>query len=299
MPDLISSALEKKGTAAAPRTGLPRLWSLTRRSGRRWLDHEGPRLAASLSFYTLLSLTPLVILIIVIASLGFGRAAAQRAVIAEIRDVMGDAGATVMRNLIEYGNAPWRGGLASALGLLTLLFGASSVFRELRSALNKVWDAPNVQGSGVFALVKSRLFALLMALGFLLLVSLLLSTGLTTASGYFRTRLLLPAPAFRVLSSSLSFTVIAALIAVLFKYVPNVKLRWREVFEGALLTALLFAAGKTVLGEYLSQAAVHSAYGAAGSVIAGTLWLYYSAMIFYFGAEFTRVRAEAARGVRR
>ena len=278
---------------------LVRLGSLTRRSARGWLDHEGPRLAASLSFYSLLSLAPLVLLIIAIASVAVGRGAVQTAVSNEFRGVMGGMGATAMRNVIQYGAAPHAGGLTSALGIVTLLFAASRVFRELQSALNKVWDAPAVQGSGVLAWVRSQLFSLALALAFLLLVSLLVSAGLATAGGYFRTRVQLSEGLFRALGTVLSFVVTAALIAVIFKYVPNVKLRWRDVWQGAVATAVLFGAGRALLGEYLHKVAAGSVYGAAGSVIAGFLWVYYSAMIFYFGAEFTRARAQAWRGGRR
>lgn len=296
-----SSARERRAAAGRGPTALMSLWSLLSRSARGWLDHEGPRLAASLSLYSLLSLAPLVILTIAIASVGFGRAAAQAAIIEEFRDVMGDSGATAVEIVIQYGKVPRGGGVASVLGILTLLFGASSVFGELQSALNKIWDAQVTQGSGALALVKSRLFsfAMVLALGFLLLVSLLLSAGLAAASGYFRARLPLPGALLGVVSEIFSFAAIAALIVVIFKYVPDVKLRWRDVWEGAISTALLFTAGKALLGQYLGKAAVGSAYGAAGSLIAGIVWVYYSAMIFYFGAELTRVRAEAARGDQR
>jgi len=297
--EAISGAHPRKRVAAGRHTVLTRLWSLTRRSARGWLDHEGPRLAASLSFYSLLSLAPLVLLIIAIASLGVGRVAAQTAVISEFRGVLGGAGAIAIRSVTEYGETPRGGGLTSALGILTLLFAASRVFRELQSALNKVWDAPAVQGSGAWAWVRTQLFSLAMALAFLLLVSLLLSAGLATAGGYFRMRVQLSEGLFRALGTVVPFVVTAVLIAVIFKYVPNVKLRWRDVWEGSIAAALLFAAGKALLGEYLHNAAAGSAYGAAGSVIAGFLWVYYSAMIFYFGAEFTRARAQARRGGQR
>jgi len=269
---------------------------------RGWLTHEGPRLAASLSLYSLLSLAPLVILSITIASLAFGQREAQQAVVNQVRDMMGDAGASAVQTVIEYGKTPDRGGLASILGLITLLFGASSVFGELQSALNKIWNAEPSDDSGVMSIVRSRLFsfAMVLSLGFLLLVSLLFSAVLAALSGYFSHRLSVPTVLLGSISELFSIAAIAGLITMIFKYVPDVRLSWRDVWDGALATALLFTAGKWLLGLYLGKAAVGSAYGAAGSLIVVIVWVYYSAMIFYFGAEFTRVRAKtrAAQGKR-
>ena len=208
--------------------------------------------------------------------------------------MMGDAGASAVRTVIEYGKTPDRGGIASILGLVTLLFGASSVFGELQSALNKIWSAEPSDDYGVMSIVRSRLFsfAMVLSLGFLLLVSLLFSTVLAAVSGYFSHRLSVPTLLLGTASELVSIAAIAALITVIFKYVPDVKLSWRDVWDGALATALLFTVGKWLLGFYLGKAAVGSAYGAAGSLIVVIVWVYYSAMIFYFGAEFTRVRAK-------
>jgi membrane protein len=264
---------------------------------RGWLAHEGARLAASLSLYSLLSLAPLVILSIWIASFAFGRHAAQAAVVQEVHSMMGDAGAAAVQTVIQYGKAPQHANVASVLGLLTLLFGASSVFGELQAALNKIWNASPSDDVGVMSILRSRLFsfAMVLALGFLLLISLLFSTMLAALSGYVSQRLSIPTPLLAVASEIFSLGAVTALIAMIFKYVPDRRLRWRDVWEGAFATALLFTVGKWLLGLYLGKAAVGSAYGAAGSVIVVIVWVYYSAMIFYFGAEFTRVRAEAAK----
>lgn len=276
------------------------LWRMLAETLRGWLAHEGARLAASLSLYSLLSLAPLVILSIAIASLAFGQQQAQQAVVNQVRDMMGDAGASAVQTVIEYGKTPDRGGIASIIGIITLLFGASSVFGELQSALNKIWNAEPDDDSGVMSIVRSRLFsfAMVLSLGFLLLVSLLFSATLAALSGYFSQRLSIPTLLLGTLSEVVSIAAIAGLIAVIFKYVPDVRLSWRDVWDGALATALLFTVGKWLLGLYLGKAAVGSAYGAAGSLIVVIVWVYYSAMIFYFGAEFTRVRAKTrtARG---
>jgi len=258
-----------------------------------WLGHEGPRLAASLSLYSLLSLAPLVILTIAITSLVFGQSAAQEALVDEVRDLMGGEGARTVQTVIEHGKEPHAGSIASVIGIIILLAGASSVFGELQSALNKIWDVPQSGDAGLLSLIKSRLvsFALVLGFGFLLLVSLVFSAALAAFGRLFSDHLSLSAQLLAATNALVSFIGIFVLIALILKYVPDVRLRWRDVWPGALATALLFTIGKALLGLYLGKAAVGSAYGAAGSLIVVILWVYYSAMIFYFGAEFTRIRA--------
>jgi membrane protein len=262
-----------------------------------WLKHEGPRLAASLSFYSLLSLAPLVILTIAIASLVFGRSEAQQVLIDEVRDLMGSAGASTVLTVIEHGKEPHASGMASIIGIVILLLGASSVFGELQSALNKIWDVKPSDDTGFLSLVKSRLvsFALVFGVGFLLLVSLVFSAGLAAFGRSFSAHLSMPTALLAATNAIVSFAGIFVLIALILRYVPDVQLRWRDVWQGALATAVLFTIGKGLLGLYLGKTAVASAYGAAGSLIVVILWVYYSAMIFYFGAEFTRVHAGARR----
>ncbi len=254
------------------------------------------RLAASLSLYSLLSLAPLVILSIAIASLAFGQSAAQHAILEEVRSVMGPDGARTVHTVIEHGKSPQAGGAASAVGIAILLFGASSVFSELQSGLNKIWDAETPKGFGIWALVKSRLvsFALVLGFGFLLVVSLLFSASLAAFGHLLSDHLSLPRALLTALNAVISFGGIFLLIGLILRYVPDVRLYWGDVWQGALATALLFTVGKALLGLYLGKAAVGSAYGAAGSLVVVILWVYYFAMIFYFGAEFTRVRAPRA-----
>jgi len=273
-----------------------RYWQELKRTFNEWLDHDGPRLAASLSLYSLLSLAPLVVLSIGIASLAFGRTAAETAVIREVGNVMGPDGARTIHTVIEHGNTP-RAGVASAIGIAILLFGASTVFGELQSGLNKIWDAPAPKGYGLWSLVKSRLvsFALVLGFGFLLMVSLLFSAGLAAMGHYLSDHLSLPHAVLAALDAVISFGGMFLLIGAILRYVPDVRLRWGDVWQGALATAVLFTVGKLLLGLYLGRAAVGSAYGAAGSLVVVVLWVYYFAMIFYFGAEFTRVRAPRER----
>jgi len=310
-------------------------WHDLKQTVSSWLCHEGPRLAASLSLYSLLSLAPLVILAIALASLVFGESAAQQALVDEVRDLMGGEGARTVQTVIEHCKEPHAGTIASVIGIIILLAGASSVFGELQSALNKIWDVQPAAESGLLSLMKSRLvsFALVLGFGFLLLVSLVVSAALEAAMATVAPRVSQPA-LLRVSGMAVSFVVVCTLFAMMYKvmpdartrwrdvwlgaaitallaatnalvsfvgifvlialvlkYVPDVRLRWRDVWPGALATALLFTIGKGLLGLYLGKAAVGSAYGAAGSLIVVILWVYYSAMIFYFGAEFTRIRA--------
>jgi membrane protein len=265
-----------------------------RRAATTWVDHEGTRLAASLSLYSLLSLAPLVILSVAIASLVFDRSAAQQALLREFAGMIGPDGAHTIEAVLQYGKTPSVGGWASVLGIVTLLLGASSVFGELQSALNKIWEVESSRTGGILAFAKSRLFsfAMVLAIGFLLLISLVFSTAVTTFSDYFSAYLLIPKTLLQITNAVLSLIGIVLLLALIMKYVPDTRIRWSDVWQGAIATALLFTLGKALLGLYLGKAAVGSAYGAAGSLIVVIVWVYYSAMIFYFGAEFTRACAQ-------
>ena len=202
---------------------------------------------------------------------------------------MGPDGAKAIRGMIEHAQKPVSGIFASIIGLITLLFGASGVFGELRSALNKIWEVKPETSSGILAMIRVRFFSfgMVLAVGFLLLVSLIISAALAAIGKFFGG--LLPMPEFVL--SGINFVVsllaIAVLFALIFKYVPETKIAWKDVWVGALATALLFTIGKFLIGFYLGKAGVGSAYGAAGSLIVVIIWVYYSSLIFFFGAEFT------------
>ena len=276
-----------------------RSWRCLKHTWDKWLAHDGPRLAASLSLYSLLSLAPLVLISIGIASLAFGHTLARQALIHEVRGLMGPDGARTIEAVIQYGygRTPRAGSTASVVGVVILLFGASSVFGELQSGLNKVWEARTPVHAGLWGLVKSRLvsFALVLSFGFLLLVSLLFSAALAAFGRYLSDHLALPHIVLGTIDALISFAGIFVLIGLIARYVPDVRLRWRDIWQGALATAFLFTIGKVLLGLYVAKAAVGSAYGAAGSLVVVIVWVYYFSMIFYFGAEFTRVRAAQPR----
>jgi membrane protein len=268
------------------------VWVTLKQTFRAWSDHEAPRLGAALSFYTMLSLAPLVILVIAIASLVFGHSAAQNDIIREVQGIMGTEGAKAVETVIEHGQKP-TSVLASVIGVIILLVGASGAFSELQSALNKIWDVQPNNGSAVASLIKARLFSfgMVLAVSFLLLVSLVVTAGLAVVGKFFGEILPMPELLMHAINFLISFVGISALFALIFKYVPEAKIEWKDVWEGAIATALLFTIGKSLIGLYLGKAAVGSAYGAAGSLIVVIVWVYYSAMIFFFGAEFAHVRA--------
>jgi membrane protein len=271
-------------------------WSLLKQTFLSWNDHEAARLAAALSFYALLSLAPLIILVVAVASFLFGKTGAQEAIVRQFAAMLGVDGARAVATVIEHGRNP-TGLVASLLGALTLLVGASGVFGELQAALNRIWDVPAVPQDLVHAMIRARLlsFGLALSVGFLLLVSLIVSAALAALGVYFGALLPLEARLLWLLNFAVSFAGIALLFALLFKYVPDAPVAWRDVWTGALATALLFTVGKALIGLYLGTAAVGSAYGAAGSLIVVIVWVYYSAMIFLFGAEFTHARAARRR----
>ena len=261
-----------------------------------WYRHNAPRLGASLAFYTILSLAPLLIVVIAIAGLISGREAAEGLIVWQIQDLTGREGAEVVRQMIAGARKPASGILATALGLLTLFVGATAVVAELRDALNTVWEIP-IQDShwptSVLKILRARVFSFVMVLGvgFLLLVSLIVNAWLAAVGAFFGGFLPMPELVLKGLTPAVSFVVIAGLFALIYKVMPDVDLRWRDVAAGAALTSLLFSLGKLLIGLYLGKASLGSTYGAAGSLVVLLVWVYYSAQIFLFGGEFTRVFA--------
>lgn len=269
--------------------------SLAKQTFTKWSDHQAPRLGASVAFYSVLSFAPLLVLVAAIAALVFDRNTTQNALIDQARQMIGDRGADTVKSLLASAQKPSSGIFASVVAFITLLFGASGVFSELRDALNTIWDAEPKEQSGWRAMLKQKLFSfgMVLSVGFLLLVSLILSAGLAVIGKFFGQLVPVPVPLLEAINFVVSLGVLTVLFALLFKYVPARSIPWRDVWIGAVLTALLFTVGKFLLGLYLGKAGVGSAYGAAGSLVAVIVWVYYSAQIFFFGAEFTRVYADA------
>ena len=261
----------------------------------RWNGYNAPRLGAALAYYTLLSIAPLLILVVTICGLVF-KNSAEAGVLQQTTDVMGPAAARMLGGILDNAHHVGSGIFATLIALVTLFFGASGVFMELRASLNTIWEVPPRLASGWRGAISQRLvsFGMVLALGLLLLASLLLSTVLAVvqkfASGY------LPAA---IVGETLNFLVSTAALAILFsfvfKFVPERRLSWRVISTGGAVTAILFSLGKTLLAIYLSTAGVGSAYGAAGSLVAFIVWVYYSAQIFFFGAVFTTIYADSQR----
>jgi membrane protein len=268
---------------------LTSIWKLLRQTALAWNRHEATRLGAALAFYTVLSLAPLVILTIAIASLFIDVAAAQRDVTHQFEELLGPAGAEAVGNLITHSKDVTAGSIASILGLITLMFGASQVFSELQSALNKIWEADAAKISGVAAIVRLRFlsFGLVLAIGLLLLVSLVLSAALSALGRVMGGALPLPEWLLHVLDFLVTTAGTSALFALIFQYIPQADTNWRHSWMGGVVTAGLFSLGKTLIGIYLGKAGVGSSYGAAGSLVVVVAWVYYSSQIFFFGAEFT------------
>jgi membrane protein len=272
-----------------------RLWTLLKTTFNAWSDHEAPRLGAALAFYAVLSLAPLVILAITILGFFFSQGAARDELLTQVRNITGFQAAEAVRTMIEHGQKSASGAVGSVIGVITLLFGASGVFGELQAALNKM---ENVKAGtqGLWATIRERFFSfgMVLAAGFLLLISLMASSAMEALGKSSQGLLPLPEFALQILDMATSFGVTTALFALIFRYVPAKRLAWRTVWMGGAMTAVLFTIGKFLIGLYLGKAAVGSAYGAAGSLVAVTVWVYYSSMIFLFGAEFTYVLASGA-----
>jgi membrane protein len=257
------------------------------------LRHNGPRLGAALAFYALLSLTPLVLIAVSIGAWVFGEKAAEGELFYQINDLAGPEGALAIQAMLKGAHDSTHGVLATLVGVVTLLFAASAVLIELRQALNDVWDIPTAKTTpwqGVVSILRERLFAfvLVLAIGFLLLVSLLVNTGIAAVAALFPGGLPISVVALHIVNAFISLAVTSILFAVAFKVIPDVRLKWRDVIAGAAVTSILFTLGKFLIGLYVGEATFASTYGAAASFVVLMLWFYYSAQIFFFGAEFTR-----------
>jgi membrane protein len=255
----------------------------------RWNDNEGQRLGAALAFYTLLSSAPLLLLILLALSCFYGQQAVEERIVNYAQTIAGDTAARLAQTFLESARRPSHGTLASVFATGALLFGASSVFAELRDDLNKMWDA-RPRSNGILGLLIQRAFAFLLviAAGALMFVMMVLSTVVELIA-WFTAYFPVPAIMLDVANFIVSFVTFTLIFALIYRFVPDVVLPWNVLWTGASVSALLFVVGKALVGLYLAKAGVASAYGAAGSVIAIAFWIYYSAQIFLLGAEFTYV----------
>ncbi|HUW29638.1 MAG TPA: YihY/virulence factor BrkB family protein [Sulfuriferula sp.] len=257
---------------------------------KAWIDHRAASKGAALAFYTLFSMTPILILAIAVAGYFFGEQAAQGEIIGQIRDLVGPNGAQAIQALLAAARNPFSGLVATIAASVLLLVGATSVFAELKASLDEMWGVAQPRHSAFLGLLRTRFlsFGLVLVLAFLLLISLVVSAALAVLERYVGAMWGSSVAVLASVTSIISFSVIASLFAVIYKMLPDAPLSWRDVWIGAVFTAILFSLGKYAIGLYLGNSGVASSFGAAGSMIALQLWVYYSAQIFFLGALFTR-----------
>jgi membrane protein len=258
-----------------------------------WREHKASNMAAALAYYTVFSLAPILVISIAVAGLVFGQEAAEGRIVGQISGLVGRESALALEAMIAAARAPSSSIAATVLGLATLLFGATGVFGELQDSLNTIWGVKPKPGRGLIRLLKTRFvsFTMVLGIGFLLLVSLVVSAAISAIGAWLSGLLPLPEVVLQGINLVVSIAVVALLFAMIFRFLPDVEIGWRDVWAGAVFTAVLFGLGKLAIGLYLGKSSVASSYGAAGALVLILVWVYYSAQILFFGAELTRAWA--------
>jgi membrane protein len=272
------------------------LWAAFKQVAKSWSEDRVPSMGAALAFYTTFSLAPLLLIVMAVAGLVFGEEAARGQIQSQLRSLMGEQGAGAVQALLASVHEPAEGVAAAALGGFLLLVGATTVFGELQGALDHNWRANNLPPShGWWLLLRNRLlsFGMILAIGFLLMVSLMVSAALASLGQGIGSWLGEWVFIAQAVNTVLSFVSISVMFALIYKYMPRVRVHWKDVWIGAVITAVLFTVGKALIGLYLGRSSVSSGFGAAGSLVVVLLWVYYSAQIFLLGAEITWVYANS------
>jgi membrane protein len=275
-------------------SNLPNLLKLTYQG---WKEDRASRLSASLAYYTIFSLAPLLVIVIAITGLFWDQSAVRSQVMNQIQSLVGSEGRAFVADLLESASSPARGITATLLGIITLFFGALGVFNELHNALNTIWEVKEEEPQGFLESIKKVIFnrllsfTMILGIGFLLLVSLVVSAGLSAVQETVGNTIPVSEILLQIVNLIISIGVITVLFALIFKFLPDAEIAWRDVWLGAFVTAILFSVGKFVIGLYLGNSAVASSFGAAGSLVLLLVWIYYSTQILLFGAEFTQVYA--------
>jgi membrane protein len=276
---------------------LSTLFNLLKKTYQEWREDRASRLAAALAYYTIFSLAPLLVIAIAVAGLIWTQDAVHGQVMGQIQGLVGVEGAAFVEDLLQSASNPAEGIVATIIGLITLMFGALGVFNELHNSLNIIWEVKEEKPKNFWESIKKALidrflsFTMVLGIGFLLLVSLVVSAGLSATQEIVGNAFPIPEFFLQILNLLISIGVITVLFAMMYKYLPDAEVPWRYVWLGAFATAVLFSLGKMVIGIYLGNSAVASSFGAAGSLVLLLLWVYYSAQILFFGAEFTQVYA--------
>lgn len=274
-------------------------WRMLKETLNSFINDEMLSRGAAIAFYATTSLAPVLLIVIAVAGLAFGRDAAQTAISQELISLMGEQTADLLKSIIASASVKSTSVIAAATGIVTLIAVASGVFGEMQAALNIIWKTRSHE-TAVSRLIRARIVSLglVAALGFLLMVSLVVSAALTAFNSYLD---LLPMGKLilSALNFSVSFLLLAILFGAIYKVLPDRSLHWKDVIAGALITSFLFNTGKSLIGWYIGSSAIASSYGAAGGLIVLLLWIYYSAQIFLFGAEFTKIYANTRGSKRR
>jgi membrane protein len=268
---------------------------MLKESFKEWKEDDALQLGAALAYYTIFSIAPLLLIVIAVAGLVWGREAAEGQIYRQFDNLVGAQGAAALQTMV--GNAARQGDktgiLATVVAAVTALFGATGVFAQLQSALNRIWNVEPKPDRGILSFVMTRVisFGMILGIGFLLLVSLVVSAGLAAVNSYMSGLIPGAESVFQVIHFVIAFGVVTLLFAMIYRFLPDVKIAWRDVWIGAAITALLFTIGKFAIGLYLGHSSAASVFGAAGSLVVVLLWIYYSTQILFFGAELTQVYA--------
>ncbi len=295
--DRLPTPAEALTKANGQRFSLAELVALVKQAANAWVDDKAATMGAALSYYSVFSLAPLLLIVVSVAGLVFGADAARGEIVGQLRGMLGDEGAKTVEALLASVNKPAEGIGGSVVGIVLMLVGATTVFAELQDALDRIWRAPVRQLNSLWAWLRARIvsFGLILGIGFLLMVSLVFSAGLNAAQTWWRPYIDGAtggwAPALLVVNAAVGLLLTSAMFAMIYKIVPRARIAWRDVAVGAVVTAVLFQVGQFLIGMYIGRSGVSSGFGAAGSLAVILVWVYYSAQIFLFGAEFTWVFA--------
>jgi len=280
-------------SARTQRVSFKQWWALVKQAGSAWIDDYAPSMGAALSYYTVFSLAPMLLIVIAVAGLVFGQDAARGELFGQIAGLMGPEAAKAIEGVLASVSQPSEGVMATVIGIVVLLVGATSVFGELQDALDRIWRAPARHGGGWWALLRARFlsFGMILGIAFLLMVSLVVGTAVSALGKWW-------GPIFggwevlaQVLTFAFDLVVTTVGFALIYKVMPRVSVQWHDVWIGAVATAVLFALGRVLIGLYIGKSGIATGFGAAGSLVIVFAWVYYSAQIFLMGAEFTWVYA--------
>lgn len=268
-------------------------FGLLKESFQEWKEDGALSLGAALAYYTIFSLAPMLLIAISVAGLVFGREAAQGELVGQMRGLLGQQGAEAIQTMVANAGKHSSGVLGTIVGIATVLFGATGVFAQLQASLNRIWDVEAKPAKGIWGFLRTRIlsFGMVLGIGFLLLVSLAISAAIAAMDTYVTGLFPGAEVVIGIVSALIGLALITLLLAMIYRFLPDVKIAWRDVWTGAVITAVLFLIGKVLIGLYLGNSSVASTYGAAGSLVILLLWIYYSSQILFFGAEITQVYA--------